>query len=498
MALGMALFSFKARADELIPPALPVFYYGRVIIESAPAPVDTVIIIKKLTDNTEFASTTPAEAGKYYHEMACTGIVGQSLYFTLGGSIAGETVCPDVSAVASVNLDLLIDSANPKANQWSSGFTIPSSLAPEDEARINFTPTLSGTNNQVTVGASGLIITRDSIDPLKRFEIAFSAGTVITGSAIWDGSILAPTLRATSTVDVPDEPGMESNVEEIIELGFSGEVLNFDRPVRIFMPGQSGKRVGYSRSGVDFTEITEACPGNNGSSLTAGINECKFDDGADLFIWTNHFTSFITYIQTALPPPPPRPVMGGGFFGGSSPAKPACREVQYGEWGVCADGFEARTVITIQPANCELTEEQTKALKRDCQIDEEKPDSSSGEKPDEEKKEEGGIVLGEKIYPDGDLIRSIDRRIYYLENQTRRHIINLEALKKFKGMPIRQVSVFTLNAYPEGEKIHEYGEGDLIRESDKKIYLIKSNKKVHIKSINDLKNNYFGKKIIEV
>jgi len=491
------LLPLASKADELTPPALPVFYYGNVIFDGEPALADSLVSVKKLADNTEFGSFSPSEAGKYYYEMACSAIIGESLFFTLDGIVAGETVCPDVMAIPSVNLNLEADSNNPKANQWTSAITFPLNLNPEDEAKINFTPVAAGADNTVTIGASGLIITRDSADPLKRFEIVLTAGTLITGSAAWDGSILAPTTRATSTLSVPDDPGSESIEEEIVEIGFSGESLSFDQPARIFFPGQTGKRVGFSRAGV-FTEITNVCPLNNGLSLVGGVNECKFDDGIGLYVWTNHFTLFTVFSSVSLPLPPPEPVrpLSGGSSGST-----ACAEIKYGEWGECENDFQSREIISKIPSYCELSEEEKNAAKRAC-VKEEIPENAENDNAENGESDNSGknngVVLGEKIYSDGELIRSADRKIYYLENGTRRHVLNLSALKKFRGLMIREVSVFTVNAYPEGEKFRGWGEGDLARDKAGKIYLIKGGKMIHVRSLEELRKNYSGKEIYDL
>jgi hypothetical protein len=87
-----------------------------------------------------------------------------------------------------------------------------------------------------------------------------------------------------------------------IEVGFSGAKLSFDKAVRILLPGQAGKRVGYIRTGINFTEITTIC---SGDSQAIGNNlghdgDCKINanNGLDLIIWTKHFTSFASFTAT--------------------------------------------------------------------------------------------------------------------------------------------------------------------------------------------------------
>ncbi|MFA6170973.1 MAG: hypothetical protein WCW77_02750 [Patescibacteria group bacterium] len=471
------------------PPSLPVFYYGNVTIDGSPAALDTLITIKKVADNSEWATTSPRQTGKYYYEMPCSEMVGENLFFSINGNIAGETVCPDVASTASVNLNLILSPEERMANQWTSSTTFPSTLAPDAEAKVSFTPTASGTDKQVTIGAGGFLIKREATDPNYRFEINFPAGTVITGSSTWDGSIIAPTIKPNTTVTVPSDPGKLAEVLETIEIGFSGEHLIFDQPVSILLPGQTGRRVGYSRNGGDFTEITNVCPANNGASLVGGVTECKFDNGVDLYIWTKHFTFFTTFAQNPLPPP-------SGSSGGSYQSTASCSSVEYSDWGVCKDGKQARTAVSKQPGNCEMSQTEKNSLERACVIEEEK--NGSEEEKNEEEKKDNGVVLGEKIYKDGSLISGSDRKIYYIENQKRRWIVDLIALRKFKGKKVNIVTDFTIYAYPAGAPIFGYTEGDLIRGKDKKIYHIEKGQKVYVRSLAELRKKFFGRPIINI
>lgn len=66
------------------------------------------------------------------------------------------------------------------------------------------------------------------------------------------------------------------------------------------LPGQAGKRAGYVRNGISFTEITSTCSGDSqgvGDALSTD-GDCRIDVGGDLVLWTKHFTAFATYSQT--------------------------------------------------------------------------------------------------------------------------------------------------------------------------------------------------------
>ncbi|GAF90718.1 unnamed protein product, partial [marine sediment metagenome] len=90
-----------------------------------------------------------------------------------------------------------------------------------------------------------------------------------------------------------------------IEIGFPGIKLTFNKAVKIVIPGEANKKVGYSYGSTDiFHEITTLCTENsqvwadNESNIPAG-GDCYYNEGDDLIIWTKHFTQFVTYTETA-------------------------------------------------------------------------------------------------------------------------------------------------------------------------------------------------------
>ena len=150
-------------------------------------------------------------------------------------------------------------------------------------------------------------------------ELFIPAGTKINGSSGWDGKISLPQL--TSAFVPLASSGYTTPVAVIaIDVGSSGG-LTFDKPVKIVLPLQAGKFAGFQQ-GSTFTEITAVC-----DSATAPTNPvCKIDVDGDLVIWTNHFTLFGTYTQTAIPPAsvpsPPAPSNNAGgpvFFPAPTP-----------------------------------------------------------------------------------------------------------------------------------------------------------------------------------
>jgi hypothetical protein len=74
-------------------------------------------------------------------------------------------------------------------------------------------------------------------------------------------------------------------VASVIEVGYGDTKLTFDKAVRILIPGQAGKYIGYSRAG-NFYQITTNCSADSqevGDALPAE-GDCKKDVGADLVV----------------------------------------------------------------------------------------------------------------------------------------------------------------------------------------------------------------------
>ncbi len=123
-------------------------------------------------------------------------------------------------------------------------------------------------------------------------SILIPATQITASSPAWDGTISAPTIQSTSSVSL----GSSKTVASVIEVGFGDVTLTFDQAVRILVPGQAGKLVGFVRSG-NFTQITTVCSADSqtaGNALVAG-GDCYINSGGDLVVWTKHFTKFVTY-----------------------------------------------------------------------------------------------------------------------------------------------------------------------------------------------------------
>lgn len=168
--------------------------------------------------------------------------------------------------------------------------------------------------------------------------ISIPANTIVLAAdTTWNGVLAAPT---TTTVTIVSPSNEDWTLDSGLEIGF-GTKLSFNQGVRILLPGKAGKRVGYSRAGNSFREITSVCAADNqatGDALAADT-ECKKDVGADLVIWTNHFTAFATFTSTTT-----GGNIGGGGGGGGASYNPPTTPV--GGYVVKINGGATNTVIT--------------------------------------------------------------------------------------------------------------------------------------------------------
>jgi hypothetical protein len=341
----------------------------------------------------------------------------------------------------------------------------------------------SGTIN-VTINYDSLITGGTGLIPQTTINagaasIEIPASTITSASTTWNGILSAPQI---TTVDLPEIPGQIKALSSAIEIGFSGAKLSFDKGVRILMPGQANTRVGYTRTGEAFTEITNICSSDNqsvGDALSVD-GDCKINVGSDLVIWTKHFTKFATYTQTTKS-------NGGGGGGGGGASY--CSSVVYGEWGACTNGNQYRS-ITKASQYCSLSVKQQLDSSRPC-VTPATP-AVPGVKPATPATPANPItkkVLGEKKYADSTLLKGTNNRIYVVKGDTLEYVSSLKELAKYRG-PVLKVSNDVINSFSPvavlGAK--KYANGTLIKaKGDVKIYVIKDGKKVHIRSLAELR-----------
>jgi len=199
-----------------------------------------------------------------------------------------------------------------KAAPDSSGNATANGATPEvvvssPSQPLNITVT-SGTSNATinfgSLGVTGGVVTvPQTTVHTDTADVTIPASTQISADdSSWNGVINAPKVVSVS---VPSPAGTTTTVATAIEVGAGNINLTFNKAVRLLMPGQAGKLVGFVRNG-NFTQIANACSADtqaSGDTLVPG-GDCYISVGADMVVWTKHFTTFVAYSQTATPSTP--------------------------------------------------------------------------------------------------------------------------------------------------------------------------------------------------
>ena len=147
-------------------------------------------------------------------------------------------------------------------------------------------------DKKLNLSTSSLTLTRNTGSVTYSVEIPL--GTIIQGNDDWNGLITLPTIKGNDGKNITN-----GNAELVIEVGSENVKLTFDKAVKITLPGQTGKKAGYIFNEA-FTEITE-CTSSDLSDPDTLVAEgdCFTNLGADMIIWTKHFTEFVSYTPTS-------------------------------------------------------------------------------------------------------------------------------------------------------------------------------------------------------
>jgi len=137
-------------------------------------------------------------------------------------------------------------------------------------------------------------ITAHNVYDLTMF-IATST-QITTTDTPWDCTIGLPT-QATATL-----PNRHT-LSKAFEIGTAETLLSINTPVKLIIPNEAGKKVGYSRSNNVIQEISDTCESrSNISRITDQLKEnkyyCSIESGNDVIIWTRRSAKFATYSRT--------------------------------------------------------------------------------------------------------------------------------------------------------------------------------------------------------
>ncbi len=220
---------------------------------------------------------------------------------------------------------------------------IPSTIASDKEINLDMSALLSSSN--VSVGGD-MILERQTTS--VNYTATIFSGTVISGNSTWDGVLELPQV-STLTSDL-------GTVNTVIQMG-SSQRLNFSDAVKVVLGGMTGKKALWSDStGTYSIGLCSDATSTSSGSLASG--ECYLDDGANLIIWTYHFTKFGAYTPTSSGGGSSGGSSGGGGGGGLCTTKWNCTN-----WNSCVDGVQTRTcnysLTSCKPTTVKPLENQT-------------------------------------------------------------------------------------------------------------------------------------------
>jgi peptidoglycan hydrolase-like protein with peptidoglycan-binding domain len=319
-------------------PSYPMAFWGSLTIDGVVAPVGTVVTVYDAS-STLLGEVTVSESGVYGYDSPVKQklLVAESVgSITFKTKVNGGT---ETSGCSAITYSGFVSGLTEEKNLAFKTFgctTVPNNtgIATLSTTTTQVVITSGATTTSLTVGTGTLNPTIDVSSFISNgtgtlpainivstnannVTVAISASTtVVSASTTWNGIISAPTV---TTVTLPAESGQTKTLSTAIEVGLTDSKLTFSKSVKLLLPNQAGKRVGYTRTGSAFTEITNVCVSLNDqvaidSDLIGLKEECKIDSGSDIIIWTKHFTTFASYTQT----PVAVVVSSGGGGGGGS------------------------------------------------------------------------------------------------------------------------------------------------------------------------------------
>lgn len=268
---------------------------------------------------------TSGGSPSYYSSVGATTWANQPNFTGSTITISKNKLINMVSGKLNLKLkDGMIGEFNAAKNWW--GTASSTEIAARVSAHVNYIPWC--TNSDCTSFSNTHKNNENEGDNNNgqhedEVHVSMPDETTITGDDDWDGQIEIPTVTKKSVT----VSGFDTEVSSAVAVGSSKSDLTFDKGVRLLFAKQKDKLAGWYNHAGAFSEITTVCAKDDqatGNALPAGGN-CKINSGNDLVIWTKHFTTFVTYTQTAKPVPAPVYYGGGGGGYSVSVAAPAPR-----------------------------------------------------------------------------------------------------------------------------------------------------------------------------
>ncbi|MCE9617978.1 MAG: hypothetical protein K8Q88_06430 [Nitrosarchaeum sp.] len=228
----------------------------------------------------------------------------QTDYLSLTDNIAisiipGNTTLPTKLYPGSTTTEITLAQNNTSIMMTNSSIietiTIPDSV--DSQLVINYTSSLVGTNVTIANGFDVIFNTTNTNSASISVNATISDGTILTGPTGWNGILNLPTTTSV-TISQTTSGTTTTTYSQVaaIELGVNGSTIQLSSPARLEFTGSGvDNAVAFyvGTSGVT-TFITTQCTSDSASGMPASADECYFDNGDDLIIWTEHFTKFGT------------------------------------------------------------------------------------------------------------------------------------------------------------------------------------------------------------
>lgn len=119
-----------------------------------------------------------------------------------------------------------------------------------------------------------------------NLSVDIPENTSMNSSEDWDGKFKLPEV-----VDVTESG---KDISLAISVG-SDSKIDFDNAVKVLLPNQKGKQIGWKRGGSSVTEISRCGTTGGVVQKPDSGSSCYYDDGNDVIVWTYHFTDFLAY-----------------------------------------------------------------------------------------------------------------------------------------------------------------------------------------------------------
>jgi len=256
------------------------------------------------------------------------------------------------AVISNDSTEYVIDNSN-RYNITS--IDIPEYINTSDVITMNLAGLMNPNAYNLTLGMRSLSLIRNTAGGNKYIIDLFEDTMIFTGDS-WNGLFMLPTELKAGDYSVD-----QGTVNLIIEAGWAYE-FTFSHPVRITFVGVgNNKMAAYAHSGNVLTKIANRCLSATDYSNIIGNNDCYFNDGDNLIIWTYHFTKFAAYTPaTPVVETPGRSTTktsatggAGGTGGGAGgmTSLSACTESWVCEnWSPCIKNISTRSCTDIN--NC--------------------------------------------------------------------------------------------------------------------------------------------------